>query len=109
MTDHQNVSKIVNVFSEEVLNDPTAFHQLSSAKDLDSLVDTAHNMTKERGYNFTPEEIKNAVVSFSSSQQFKNGESESELDDSLLLAVAGGKDDTQDIYNTQSFFNCPVV
>ena len=75
----ENVQK----FYEVVQNDPELQAQFKTVSDADSFVQLAVKLAAAHGYEFTPEEAKEAIE-----------EGETELTDEQLTQLAGGVDGT---------------
>ena len=82
MSDNTNVS--ARDFYNFVMRNPSLQDKFVGITDESQLMDLAVKLGKENGYLFTAEELRTSISQ-------AEGMEESELDDSLLAAVAGGK------------------
>lgn len=74
----------LNQFYQEVVSNPTLQQHFQSVNSPEEIVKIAVDLSQEKGYNFTSQEVEDWLKSHSS-----NGEN-SELKDEELEAVAGG-------------------
>lgn len=83
-------SKDLNQFYSEVMldmaNNPSWLKDLESSSDFESFFAKLSQLGKEKGYNFSTEELKSAL-------DFVSAADSEELSDELLLSVAGGKEE----------------
>uniref|UniRef100_B8HM22 Nif11 domain-containing protein n=1 Tax=Cyanothece sp. (strain PCC 7425 / ATCC 29141) TaxID=395961 RepID=B8HM22_CYAP4 len=74
-------------FRQQVLQDPMLAEQFKAVQNPDEFATLAVQLGQQLGYNFTVEEVKAAIAQSSSSAAV-------ELSDSLLEAIAGGSNYT---------------
>jgi hypothetical protein len=86
-------SKELNQFYNEIMldmaNNPSWLKDIESSGDFESLFTKLSKLGTEKGYNFSDQELRDALDSGVNIQ-------EQELNDELLVAVAGGKGPTRE-------------
>ena len=77
---HQFYKDVIADMSEK----PSVLEDIESANDFESLIEKLSKLSHTKGYNFSDDDLKSALNSATAAP-------EGELNDELLVAVAGGK------------------
>lgn len=83
----KNLNQFYSEMMADVANNPSLLEDLESSNDFESLFAKLSKLGREKGYNFSDRELRDALDSGINLQQDR------ELNDELLAGVAGGGTD----------------
>lgn len=86
--ENKNINQFYNEVIADMADNPSWLEDLKSSDDFESLFAKLSQLGTEKGYNFSDQELRDALDSGISLQQDR------ELSDEFLAAVAGGKNDS---------------